>query len=436
MGIFNFLKKSSVSEGQYLNAGQAKWSMQDWSAFAKEGYGLNPTVFSCINKIATNAAKIKPLVKVNGERAEGHPLELLLAQPNIDEGGVEFRIASYSWVQITGNCFTEKVALSGTIPTELWNWQPYKMSIAHSPKNPRMPSMYSWNKNQPNTQHWDVDPVTGASNMLHWRTFNPDPQSSFFGQAPMKAAASSGDQLNASNLWRFTTLKNDCSPSGILSTDQSIDGQERKEYQKDLNRKSGAGKNSKFMLLGGGLKWQQLGMSAKDADWLGGSKFNKQEICEVFGVPTQLLGIEGSQTYANYEEARLAFYVETVLPMVDLWFSELNRWLAPLYGENVEVFYDEESISALDILRTKSTEMKMNSGVLTTNEKRELIGYEKVDDAEADQILVNTSQMPLGLDVFNEDEQEEADLAQAMKRAGIEDPVQKAFNLIEEKRSN
>jgi phage portal protein BeeE len=150
-------------------------------------------------------------------------------------------------------------------------------------------------------------------------------------------------------------------------------------------------------------------------------------------IPTQLLGIEGSQTYANYEEARLAFYIETVLPLVDLYYSELNRWLAPAYGDNVEIFYDEESITALNPIREKNTKMKMESGVLTTNEKRELIGYEPVDEPEADQILVNTSQMPLGLDVLMEDEQDTQDIANALKRAGIDNPVQKAFDIIEEK---
>jgi len=393
-----FEKKSSISEAHFQNLGDHAYSMNDSRAFAKEGYMMNPTVFSCINYIAKNAAKITPLVRINGERVEGHDLELLLKRPNIDEGGIEFRIASYSWALLAGNCFTEKKeGMKGKF--ELWNWQPFNMSILNSSLNPHIPAAYVFAKDQPASRSWDVDPITGAGDMLHWRTFNPDANTPFFGMAPLKAAAASADTLNAGNKWRYNTLKNDCRPSGVLSTEAEVTEDQRKGLQADLDKKSGARNNGRTLILGGGLKWSQLSMSMKDADWLNGSKFNKQEICEVFGVPTQLVGIEGSQTYANYAEARMAVYIDTILPLVDLYFSELNRWLAPEFGENVEIYYDEESITALNPIRVEATRMKLESGALTLNEKRELLGLEPRTEPEADEVYVDPNLIPLAFDM-------------------------------------
>ena len=71
---------------------------------------------------------------------------------------------------------------------------------------------------------------------------------------------------------------------------------------------TGSGNNGKPIILEGGLKWQPFGFNLRDAEFLGGKTSSKKDICEVLGVPTQLIGIEGSQTYANYEQARAAFY--------------------------------------------------------------------------------------------------------------------------------
>ena len=45
----------------------------------------------------------------------------------------------------------------------------------------------------------------------------------------------------------------------------------------------------------------------RDAEFLGGKNIKQKDVCEALGVPTQLIGIDGSQTYANYEQARAAF---------------------------------------------------------------------------------------------------------------------------------
>ena len=431
-----FQTKSAITSGQNFSLNNFAYSLDSLEAYAREGYGVNPTVYSCVSKIATNAANVKPSVKVNGEKVDDHPLLDLLAQPNIDQGGVEFRTAAISWYVLMGNSFIEKQQISSD-KIELWNWKPFNMSIAASLKNPRMAAKYVDGKNTANPTVWDVDPITGASDLLHWRTFNPDPEAKFFGQATTKAAASSADQMNAADKWRYNTFKNDCSPSGILSTEQDINTKQRQELSKDLNDKSGSKSAKKFLLLGGGLKWQQLAQTAKDVDWLLGTKLTKQEVAEVFGVPTQLLGIEGSQTYANYEEARMAFYVETVLPILNLFASELTRWLAPIYGDDVEICYDENDIQALAPMKNEKDTMLLNSQVLTINEKRAVLGYEASVEPDADQIFIDSSKIPLGMDLFTDEEKDIEAVAKSFIKVGFkrEEAMQKAFDLIEERKA-
>jgi len=406
----NFERKSSVGEANFQNMKDYEYSLDSIEKYAKEGYGQNSTIFSAINKIAKCAASVIPRVRVNGEPVEDHPLLTILKRPNPDEGGVEFRRAAFSWYLLTGNSFTERLG------EELWNWKPYQMEIGKSVFNPRMPGAY---RVQNTNHHWPVD-VNGRSEMLHFKTFNPDPECLFYGQSPLQAGASAGDQLNAANKWRYNTFKNDCRPSGVMSTDQPIESKKRKELQKDLSEEqSGSNNAGKTMLLGGGLKWTQMSMTPKDADWLNGSKYNKQEICEAFEIPPQLLGIEGSQTFANYSEAREAFYYDTVLPLVDLYFDELNRWLAPTFGDNVEIYYETSEINALSASRAANTKILLDSTVLTTNEKREVLGYERDENLEANQIFIDANKIPLGLDVFGPGEEDIEQVAKALMRSGL-----------------
>jgi len=345
-------------------------------------------------------------------------------------GGVEFRIEAMSWALLTGNLFSERMRAGGRV-SEIWNWAPFNMTISRSTMNPLVPLRYVFNKDGRKARAWDVDPNTGTSEMMHWGLFNPTNDKAFQGLAPMAAAASSGDQLNAANKWRFNLFMNDCRPAGVMSTDQPVTTSDEKTLSKRLIEKA----KSKFLILGGGLKWTQLGMTPKDADYLAGSKFNKQEICEVFGVPSQLLGIEGSQTFANFEEARYSFWLMTVLPLLDLYYSELNRWLAPEYGEDVEIFYDESDITALDYVRERKVAQALETDVLTINEKRALMGFEAIDEGEADQVFVDPSKLPLGFDVFMPEEAAAEDAAKAFVRMGMDrkEAELKAHNIFHER---
>lgn len=437
--MFDWLFKrleTKASVGQEIFTQQYDCPSQDLEAYANEGYGQNPTTYACISLIADAFGSVPLYVKKGDDIVEDHPLQEVLDRPNPDEGGVEFRTAAASWILLTGNSFTEKIKEGST--TQLWNWKPYEMNIMRK-KGDRMPSAYVFGKNQAYQKTWEVNPINGESDMMHWRRFNPAKQNSWMGQAPLKAGAASVDQNNAADRWRYSTFKNNGAPSGVLSTEQEIGATTRKELQRDLQENTQGERNARnIMLLGGGLKWTQVAMSPQDMDWLEGTKMLDQKIASVFRVPTQLLGIEGSQTYANYAEARLAFYTQAVLPLLDLYISELNRWLGVDF-EGHTICYNKEDIDALEPLRTEKRAELLGTNVLTINEKRKILGYEKVGDQEAETIFIQPSDIPLGTDILDEDEQDINNAAKAlMKLEGIPYQVayQKAFDIYNDRKTS
>lgn len=406
--------RQKVSIGKVIFQTVQAWAKKNGIAYAREGYMQNPTVYACIDLTSKSASKIPLYVEVNEKRAKKHPLQDLLDRPNQTQGGIEFRKAAFSWELMGGNAYTEKIRTVGNMPTHLWNWQPYSFSIKREKGQP-IPSFYCFDYNGADQRLWPVDNLTGASDLMHWRTFNPDPEDPDFGMAPLMAAASSTDQSNMARLWNKSTLENSASFSMVVSAEDAVDPKERKQIEKDINEKyTGAGNNNKWAFFGGGAKVNKMSMSPSEMDWLNGLKLNSQEIASVYNVPTQMLGIEGSQTFANFAEARVFFYLQAVLPLLDGYLDELNRWLAPDFGDNVKIVYDKNDIDALEPLRAEARAEKLNSPDLTRNEKREILGKEPYNpsgiDNEADMLFISTNEVPLGEDFFSEaDDSEVAD---------------------------
>ena len=111
------------------------------------------------------------------------------------------------------------------------------------------------------------------------------------------------------------------------------------------------------------------------------SKYNAaREIALAFGVPPQLLGIPGDNTYSNYEQARLSLWEETILPTLDGILESLNTWLVPLFGNDLSLEYDKDSIEILTQKREKVWDYVEKASFLTKNEKRQIFGYPPIKE--------------------------------------------------------
>src|SRR5262249_14603430 len=94
---------------------------------------------------------------------------------------------------------------------------------------------------------------------------------------------------------------------------------------------TGAANAGRPMVLEGGLDWRAMSYTPADMDFTGIRNAAAREIALAFGVPPMLLGIPGDNTYSNYREANLAFWRQTVLPLVARTAASLTRWLAPKF---------------------------------------------------------------------------------------------------------
>jgi HK97 family phage portal protein len=138
---------------------------------------------------------------------------------------------------------------------------------------------------------------------------------------------------------------------------------------------SGAENAGRPMLLEGGMDWKTMGMSPVDMEILRTREMAARDISLAYGVPPLLLNIPGDNTYANYREARLGFYEDTILPLLDYLVQDFNHWNGTKFFGNARLVPDYDSIEAIAEKRMKMWAMADASDDITLNESRTLKGF-------------------------------------------------------------
>ncbi|MCH8998212.1 MAG: phage portal protein [Proteobacteria bacterium] len=359
--------------------GRAVWSPRRFDAFAEEAYQKNVIAFRAINLVSRAAASVPWRLaqgrirggERGGESATRHPLLDLLARPNPMMARSEFIEAVTGHYLIAGNAFIEAVSVDGGPPRELWPLRPDRMKVVAGKTG--LPQGYTFTLAGAE-RRWDADPVTGRVPILHLKTFHP--LDDWYGLSPVEPAGFAIDQRNESDKWNMALLQNGARPSGALVYEPrdgaaaNLTDEQFARLRQEIASQYGGAKNAgRPMLLDGGLRWQEMSLSPKDMDFLDIRHAASRDIAQAFGVPPQLLGIPGDSTYSNYQEARLALWEETVIPLLRHLCDAFNAWLAPHFGEGLAFDLDLDQIPALTLRRERTWARLQDAEFLTLNKE-------------------------------------------------------------------
>jgi HK97 family phage portal protein len=354
-------------------AGRPVWTPRNYTALARAGYMKNPVVFRAVRMVAEAAGSVPWLLYDDGAELDDHPLLALLGKPNPRQSGSELLEALYGHLLVAGNAYVEAVAVDGEV-RELHALRPDRMSVV--PDASGWPAAFEYQANGRTVRF--AQEGEGVAPILHVAGFHP--LDDYYGFPPLEAAQISLDVHNAASAWNKALLDNAARPSGALvykgenGTNLSEEQFERLRDELSTNF-SGAGNAGRPLLLEGGLSWQTMSLSPKDMDFMQLKHGAAREIALAFGVPPMLLGIPGDNTYANYREANLAFWRQTVLPLAAKMAAAFGGWLAPAWGEGLRLGLDPDQVEALSVEREALWRRVNEADFLTPDEKRQAVGY-------------------------------------------------------------
>lgn len=384
--FFEF-KRSRAKSTHVQQLPAAKTMEMSYLSLCREGFLNNVVVYQSIMRIASAVGSMRWTVyDAEGNRLKTHPYLKLIQRPNPLQSSQEWWRAKIAYLLLTGDNFDERILNSAGIPSELWTHRPDRFKI--NPAENRMHASYTYNENGAKTV-FQSNAVTGISDIRHTRLFNP--LDDFYGQTPIKPAALAVDQHNAAMQWIVALLQNSATPSGTLTVDKEItlgaDAFARLKAEIETVF-SGAKNAGRPMLLEGGLTWQSMSFSPADMEIIAQKDSAARDIALAWGVPPLLLNIPGDNTYSNYREARLGFYEDTVIPLVDLVTAELNDWLSPVF-DGATISPDYDSIEAITEKRRGLWSMVDSSDEITVDEARILKGFPALGGERGEMLMAD-----------------------------------------------
>lgn len=384
--------------GQTNQAGQV---MQDGSYpnYAKNGYGRNELVYSCIRYRAESLPLAVLRVYPVDDRVEipDHRLRKLFAEPNPVTGEFEFLELSSTYKDLAGTAFWLVVNGRDGVPSQLWPVRPDLVSVI---PNPRDPADYTWIYRPDPTDPQIAVPVPDAGSprakrspvfMIRIRYPNPNPDDlgwRFFGQPPLRAAARATTLDNAATDHADSLLRNHAMPGVVIETENAINPELHKRLRTVWKQAFGGKKVGEPAFMQKGMKVHELGLNMTDLEFPDLRGTSETRICMSFGVEPILVGVKAAldhNAYRDYREARLAFWEESM-------FSEQRRYLEPVRAHLVPRFtgvgrrpirtdWDLSGVPALKeaqgAIWTRAT-AALTSGGITRNDFRELVGLPRV----------------------------------------------------------
>ncbi len=376
--IFFSQKSQSASHVKLYGMSEASWGERNYSGFSEEGYKKNVVANRCISLIAKSAASVDWLLYETYEQnkiLKTHPLLKLLNKPNPRFGGAEFFESMFSHKLISGNAYILVLRNGDESPAELYLLRPDRVEIV--PGSGSLPKGYIYESGD-KKRYYPVDKLSGRCDILHLRNFNP--LDDWYGLSQIEAASYSIDLHNESSKWNQSFLQNGARPSGALIIENRASGNilsphELESVREQLDAGFTGQKNvGRPLLLSGGLKWQEMSLSPKDMDFIEAKNSAARDIALAFGVPPQLLGIKGDNTYNNMQEARLAFWEETIIPLIDKTIDAFNNWIVRDFAGTIELSYNKNKISALSMKQDQLWDRLNKASFLTDEEKRTILG--------------------------------------------------------------
>jgi len=392
--------------------------------FIRRGYAYNPTIYSLINLISkaaitvpytiyqkvdeqnikeyksltSNSLNSESLLKAKLMRkhifkeVEHSALGKLLQRPNPTQSWSTFLEELIGFGKLTGNRYVYSIypdsGENKDLAYQLYNLPAHLIEIK-SDGIFKPVSKYTMNYND---SKYDLS----AEEVLHIADWNPDYDGSgshLYGQSPIKAGMR---VMTTNNEAVETSLKylHNQSARGMLTPDDDNLTPTQAQQLKSAFRRNFQGTKSAndIMITGKKFSWVNFGLSSADLQLLESYKASKQDLANLFGVPVLLLTGEHA-TYDNYKTSRQVLFTNCVIPELNKLRDSLNAFLVPQFGEDLYLDFDYSVIPELMPEQAKLVDQLSKSYWLTTNEKREAVGY----GVDEDNIIMNDYLVPSGM---------------------------------------
>jgi HK97 family phage portal protein len=290
------------------------------------------------------------------QRAGAHPLsDLLHYQPNLYQTAIEFWDMMIGHAALRGRAYAEIIPGARGFVDQLVPLHPDRIEVSFR------------RDGRPDYTYTESDGTKRPIAFEYMFTF----AGPMDGVSVVSAARESFGLAKATEEHAARLFGQGIQISGVLEHPKRLDDATSKRIAESFAHAYGGVNNAhKPAVLEEGMKWQKMGLTAEDSQFIQSRKFQINEIARWFRVPPHMVGDLERATFSNIEHQGIEFVTHTLRPWLVRIEMAIRRDLIVAQGK----FYAEFLVDALMRGDTKSRydayNVGIQSGILAPNEPR------------------------------------------------------------------
>ena len=175
--------------------------------------------------------------------------------------------------------------------------------------------------------------------------------------------------------------KNGGKPSGLLTIDKVLKEEQRNAVKKNFADMAD-GNEDRLYVLEAGMSYTQISLSPQDIELLASRRFQIEDICRFFGVPSVLVNDTSANTTwgSGLSQIVQGFYKFGLRPMLERYEASMKcNLLSAEERLKTEIEFDFSALLRPDLSeRIKNGKEAVTGGILTPNEVRESEGWKAI----------------------------------------------------------
>ena len=329
------------------------------------------TVWGCVRIISSTIASLQLDVYKESEseviKAINHPLHKIInRKPYPLYNAYTYQETTTIHEELYGNAYALKLYNPNGTIRGLKILDPLNVVVYHI-QDRLVYQVTDTDGNSFDTKFYDQDDIIHQKYMT---------KNGFFGLSPISTCAETFEEGMHARSFNNNFYSKGAHMAGVISYQGSVKKENIEALRKQWEEKQqGLENQGKPLVLDNGATFHALSISQKDAEFLETRKFNREEICSIFGVPLHMIGAMDRATFNNVEQMAIEFVEHAIRPRVKRKEAELcdKLFTEEEKDQGYYVRYNIESLLRGDIkTRMEMYNQMWNMAALSPNEIRKM----------------------------------------------------------------
>ena len=274
----------------------------------------------------------------------------------------EFLETTQQYLDLTGESWWVLLRNRAGALVEVWPVRPDRMRTVPHPQEYVAGYVYTLGTQQVPLERDDVVFIR-----------MPNPLDPYRGMGPVQSILPDLESELMSAQWTRNFFRNSAAPGGIIEFDQSLSDEEFERLtMRWREQHQGVANAHRVAILERGT-WKDRRLTQRDMQFEQIRKLNRDTILGAFGLPIAVMGITETVNRANAEAGEVMFSRWVVRPRLQRIKEAVNARLAPLFGEDLEMDYDDPTLGNRE-LNLEEAVRGYEAGILTQAEARARLG--------------------------------------------------------------